>query len=115
MSEPIVVVSARGNTYKVLNGTYYSLDAPDNLVQILEVAREAGKGARLRVHYGSVLDKRYWNEVFTCYISRSPGEVAIPLAVNCDPNSARGALFDNCIMKIELKVGFKYRLVYKVH
>ncbi len=113
-SEPIVVVSARGNAYKVLNGTFYNIDTPDNLVQILEVARENNDKAKLRIYYGNPLDKTYWGEVVTCCIGRTDSGINIPLVLINKRYKYGVPLMDSCIMKMELKVNKRYKLVYKV-
>lgn len=98
-------------TYKIVSGTAYKQgmrlkgkeyqdeETPDEVVKILETARQSG--AILRVFYGDTATGRDWLEENDVKgrIGRSTGRIKIPLLVAPRANGGP-ALLDNCIVKI---------------
>ena len=46
----IETVESHGKTYRVFDGTYYAVGAPDDVIRVLHQARKSGQ--RIRVHHG---------------------------------------------------------------
>jgi hypothetical protein len=94
-----------GNTiqYKLRNGTAYHAETPENIVQILESARQTNRSTRLRFCFGDVETGRDWGEVHdtTGYIGRSTGSIKIPLLIATANSSGGGGLLDHCLVRIE--------------
>jgi hypothetical protein len=102
-----------GNTinYKIRNGTAYHEETPENIIRILESARQSNRSTRLRFCFGDTADGRDWGEVHdtTGYIGRSTGSIKIPLLIATANSSGGGGLLDHCIVRIERKErGEKY-------
>lgn len=88
--------------YKIVNGTAYYIDTPQEVIEILEEARK--KGERIRIFYGDKDTGRDWNEEYDVlgYIGRSAGRFKVPLLIK-NKNSLSGcAILTNCIVKITL-------------
>jgi len=92
--------------YKVVDGTSYSIQTPDEVVQVLESLRLNRN--RVHVSYGDVTTGRDWLEESTQgYIGRSTGSVKIPLLVHNARSSGGSALLDHCIVRIRMSAGGK--------
>jgi len=87
-------------TYKIINGTAYSIDTPNEVISILENARD--NRIRIRVFYGDKITGRDWMEEHDTigYIGRSTGKIKIPLLIHNRRSYGGGSLLDNCIVKI---------------
>jgi hypothetical protein len=87
--------------YKVVNGTSYSVDTPQEVIDILEKYR-GKRDTRIRVFYGDKNSGIDWNEENDTigYIGRSTGTVKIPLLISKSNSSGGVALLDDYIVKI---------------
>jgi len=105
-----------GNTihYKIVNGTAYNNDTPDEVVKILESAI-MDEDTRIRVCLGDSKTGRDWDEHYgVCgYIGRSTGEIKIPLMIPNSRSTGGPGLLDHCIVRIEKK--FSDRKYYQVY
>jgi hypothetical protein len=92
-------------TYKIVNRTTYHNDTPNEVVKILEEARQSNHNILLRFCYGDKEIGRDWGEKHdTCgYIGRSTGEIKIPLLISIQNGLDGPGILDNCIIKIERK------------
>jgi len=93
--------------YKIVNGTSYKQDTPDEIVEILENAR--ANDMRLVLDYGDIKTGKSWNERYNIsgYVGRSCGAIQIPLLIYNSRASGGASLLDNCIVKISLSKGKK--------
>lgn len=86
--------------YKECNGTSYSADTPQRLVELLESLR-ASK-TRVRVTYGDRQTGEPWPDLPECgHISRSTGSIKIPILVKNARSTGGAGLLASCIVKIE--------------
>jgi hypothetical protein len=102
--------------YKIKNGTAYHFDTPDEIVTILEEARQSNHSIRLRFCFGDTGTGRDWEEIHdtTGYIGRSTGSIKIPLLIHKVTSSGGPGILDHCIVRIEKKNnGGSYREVYR--
>lgn len=98
---------------KIVNGTTYKDETPDEVIRVLENARI--RGTRIRIHYGytqhhhrRALDQkpmpegRDWHEENDVQgtIGRSTGTVKIPLMIANRRSSGGSGILDNCIVRI---------------
>lgn len=92
-------------TYKIVNGTAYHIETPDNLVITLESLRV--QRIRIKLYYGDPKTGKCWNdEHYTMgYISRSTGTIKIPLLIANSRSHGGGGLLDHCIIKIRESKG----------
>jgi len=97
-------------TYKVINGTRYDIRTPDEVIRVLENARQ--NRTRLHISLGETDNGRGklgqdWLEEFEShgYIGRSMGPVKVPLLVANRRSLGGGALLDHCIVRIRLSAG----------
>jgi hypothetical protein len=117
LNVPVTDFLLNGNKikYKIKNGTAYHFDTPDEIVTILEEARQSNRSIRLRFCFGDVETGRDWGETYdtTGYIGRSTGTIKIPLLLKKITSLVGGGLLDHCIVRIEKKNnGGSYREVY---
>jgi hypothetical protein len=94
---------SNGNTiiYQQLeNGTCYHAETPEEVVKILEHARQTRQ--RIRLFYGDRETGKDWNEEHDTAgtIGRSTGTVKIPLLINNTRSTGGPGLLDHCIIKI---------------
>jgi hypothetical protein len=98
---------SNGNTihYKIVDGTAYHEETPDQVVRLLESALKSFRGTRLRFCFGDTKTGRDWEEKYdVCgYIGRSSGDIKIPLLINQSASTGGGAILDHCIVRIESK------------
>lgn len=89
--------------YKVVNGTSYSLDTPDEVVRVLEDARRSQ--VRLAINYKTESQPKFGR------VSRSTGDVRIPILVH----NARslGGFFLCSDGIVEIRESASKRLLYK--
>lgn len=86
--------------YKVVNGTSYHIDTPDDLVQVLEQVRHSGQ--RVLLMYGNVQTGEIAHELMAerGTIGRSTGDVKIPLLVKTRRSLGGGAISDSSILRV---------------
>jgi len=89
--------------YKVINGTSYDENTPDEVVKWLETSRE--RKQRIRLFYGDIETGRDWKEEndIIGHIGQSTGNIKIPLLIKSSRSYGGGAILDNCIVKITTK------------
>lgn len=97
-------------TYKIVNGTSYDIRTPDEVIRVLENARQ--NRTRLHISLGETDNDRGklgrdWLEEFEShgYIGRSMGPIKVPLLVANRRSLGGGALLDHCIVRIRLSAG----------
>lgn len=90
--------------YKTINGTSYDVRTPDEVVAILENARQTR--TRLHVSLGDNESGRDWLEENMVYgvIGRSTGNIKIPLLIHRRSLGGPG-LLDHCIVRIRTSSG----------
>lgn len=92
-------------TYQQINGTFYDERTPDEVVRVLENARQ--NRTRLHVSFGDVESGRDWLDEFTSYgyIGRSMGPTKIPLLIANRRSTGGPGLLDHCIVRIRTSAG----------
>jgi len=95
--------------YKVINGTSYHQETPDQVCSILQRAMDNGE--RIRVFYGDVETGSVWLEErdIIGYVGRSAGIISVPLLIKTTRSLGGGALLDNCIVRITKGLTDVYR------
>lgn len=101
------VQASDGKTYKVADGTFYNLETPDAVIDILEMARESrrghSEGQRLIMEYGDTATGQHWSKYGssdTGYIGRSMGSIKIPIAIYNARSHGGEGLLEHCIVRI---------------
>lgn len=86
--------------YKIVNGTSYQVETPDEVIRVLESARQ--NKTRLRLAYGDKETGKDWQESFDVEgtISRSMGPVKIPILIHNARSMGGGGILTHCIVKI---------------
>ena len=90
-------------TYKTVNGTSYDERTPDEVIAVLESARQ--NRTRLHVSLGETEGPqagRDWLESTDTqgYVGRSMGPVKVPLLIANRRSTGGGAILDHCIVRI---------------
>ena len=100
------------NTYKEVNGTSYQKDTSDEVISVLEKCRRYE--TRIILDYGDTETGRSWNEVYdiTGYVSRSSGDIKIPILVYNKRSMGGKPILDRCIIKISESRG--KRVLYQL-
>ena len=101
-------------TYQVVNGTSYHEETPMEVIHWLETSKQ--RGQRIRVFYGDTATGRDWLEEHDTMgvVSRSSGDVKIPLIIPRQHSFGGSALLDHCIVRIMTQDGSgKYTEVYR--
>ena len=95
----------RDKQYKILNGTYYSIETADDMIERLENLR--ANQTRLRFHWGSTKTGLDWGDEWNVEgtIGRSTGPVKIPLLIHNRRSLAGCGIMDHCIVKIAYAKG----------
>lgn len=90
---------------KTTNGTTYHDETPDEVIRVLENARQ--NRTRLHISLGDQQTGRNWLEEFEThgYIGRSMGPVKVPLLVANTRSLGGGAILDHCIVRIRTSAG----------
>ena len=89
----------RLRSYKVTdNGTHYSADTPEQMVDLLEQHRQAG--TRVQVEYGDRATGQSWGDVEAGTIRRSTGDVKIPLLVHNQRSMGGPGLLDSSVVRL---------------
>jgi hypothetical protein len=96
------------NEYKIVNGTFFDPRTPDEVIRILESARQ--NRTRLHIRLGETTGPNVgkdWLEEFDTYgyIGRSTGSVKVPLLVPNRSSIGGGAILDHCIVRIRESAG----------
>jgi hypothetical protein len=101
-------------TYKVANGTYYDIEAPDVAVLALENARISG--VRVTFDYGNLQTGVSWGEVndITGRIGRSMGPVKSPILLYNKRSMGGGCIITSRILSIKESKGGRVLYVHKV-
>ena len=91
--------------YKTINGTSYDVRTSDEVVAILENARQTR--TRLHVSLGDIESGRDWIEENMVHgvIGRSTGSIKIPLLIYNRKSSGGPGLLDHCIVRIRTSAG----------
>ena len=91
--------------YQVVNGTFYDLRTPHEVINVLEKARL--NRTRLHISLGDVGTGRDWLEEFECFgfIGRSMGPTKVPLILPLSRSIGGGAVLDHCIVRIRHSSG----------
>lgn len=92
-------------TYKLINGTSYHDETPDEVIRVLESARQ--NRTRLHISLGDQQTGRDWLEEFEThgYVGRSMGPMKVPLLVSNTRSLGGGAILDHCIVRIRTSAG----------
>ena len=88
------------NTYKVVNGTSYSENTPDEVIRVLENCR--ANNTRVHLTLGHTDTGRAWleeNDVDGT-IGRSCGSVKVPILLHNRRCIGGGSILDSCIVRI---------------
>lgn len=95
------IVKSGDIEYKIINGTAYHKETSDEVVRVLESARN--NHTRIKLYYGDVETGRDWNELYdtTGTIGRSTGSIKIPLLIRTERSLGGGGILDHCIVKIK--------------
>ena len=91
--------------YKTINGTSFDVRTPDEVVAILENARQTR--TRLHVSLGDSESGRDWIEENMVHgvIGRSTGSIKIPLLIHNRRSLGGPGLLDHCIVRIRTSSG----------
>ena len=95
-------------TYQTINGTFFDIRTPNEVIAILENARQSR--TRLHVSLGETEGPnagRDWleeNDVYG-FIGRSTGSVKIPLLIHSKRSRGGPGLLDHCIVRIRTSAG----------
>lgn len=92
-------------TYKHINGTSYHNETPDEVIRVLESARQ--NRTRLHISLGDTASGRDWLEEFEThgYVGRSMGPVKVPLLVANTRSLGGGSILAHCIVRIRTSAG----------
>ena len=92
-------------TYKHINGTSYRNETPDEVIRVLESARQ--NRTRLHISLGDTASGRDWLEEFEThgYVGRSIGPVKVPLLVANTRSLGGGSILAHCIVRIRTSAG----------
>jgi len=90
---------------KTTNGTTYHEETPDEVIRVLENARQ--NRTRLHISLGDQQTGRDWLEEFEThgYVGRSMGPLKVPLLVANRRSVGGGAILDHCIVRIRTSAG----------
>jgi hypothetical protein len=91
--------------YQTINGTFYDVRTPAEVIRVLESARQSQ--IRLHVSLGDVETGRDWLEEFDShgYVGRSMGPIKVPLLIANSRSLGGGAMLDHCIVRIRSSSG----------
>ena len=92
-------------TYKHINGTSFDERTPDEVIRVLESARQ--NRTRLHISLGDTASGRDWLEEFEThgYVGRSMGPVKVPLLVANTRSLGGGSILGQCIVRIRTSAG----------
>ena len=91
--------------YQVVNGTYYHISTPNDLINKLEAIRNNRQ--RVILYYGNVETGEFWESATPerGTIGRSMGPVKIPLLIRTYRSYGGEGILDHCILKIIESIG----------
>jgi hypothetical protein len=90
--------ACRSQKYKVRNGTYYSHEASEQVIQVLEAVRASQ--TRIKLEYGDLKQGLVWDGCERGTIGRSMGPIHIPLLRKTARSLGGQALLESCIIRI---------------
>lgn len=92
-------------TYKLINGTSYHDETPEEVIRVLENARQSH--TRLHISLGDTSSGKDWLEEFEAhgYVGRSMGPIKVPLLIANSRSLGGGAILDHCIVRIRTSAG----------
>jgi len=96
-------------TYKQVNGTSYDERTPDEVIRVLENARQSRN--RLHISLGETDDERgrlgqdWLDENGYGLIGRSTGSIKIPLLIHNRRSLGGPGLLDHCIVRVRTSAG----------
>lgn len=92
----------KANQLGLLNRTWFSLNTPQRVQEILEASRLNPDGQRLRLYYGDTETGRSWMDEHDMvgYIGRSGGMLKTPLLIHNHASRGGGAILTDCIVRI---------------
>lgn len=92
-------------TYKHINGTSFDERTPDEVIRVLESARQ--NRTRLHISLGDTSNGKDWLEEFEThgYVGRSMGPVKVPLLVANTRSLGGGSILAHCIVRIRESAG----------
>lgn len=87
--------------YKIVDGTAYQKETPDEVIRVLENARKSGK--KIKIYYGDKETGRDWLEEYDTVgtVGRSTGTYKIPLLIKTSRSTGGGGILDSSIVKIK--------------
>jgi hypothetical protein len=87
--------------HKIVNGTYYHPETPDEIVLVLERAR--ANNTRIRLYLGDNDTGRSWLEEWDVEgtVGRSQGPIKIPLLLHNRRSLGGGGILTHCIIKVK--------------
>ena len=90
---------------KTKNGTSYHDQTPDEVIRVLESARQ--NRTRLHISLGDQQTGKDWLEEFEThgYVGRSMGPVKVPLLIANTRSLGGGSILDHCIVRIRESAG----------
>ena len=90
---------------KTKNGTSYHDQSPDEVIRVLESARQ--NRSRLHISLGDTASGRDWLEEFEThgYVGRSMGRVKVPLLIANTRSLGGASILDHCIVRIRESAG----------
>jgi hypothetical protein len=90
---------------KTTNGTTYHEETPDEVIRVLENARQ--NRTRLHISLGDQQTGRDWLEEFEThgYVGRSMGPIKVPLIVANRRSLGGASILDHCIVRIRTSAG----------
>ena len=106
----IELKKVNGKDYKVVNGTFYTSDTNNKIIEVLENARK--NGARIRVFYGDTITGEDWledNDTIGA-ISRTFGNVKSPILLKRKNSTGGGLILTENIVKITID-----KKIYYIH
>ncbi|MGE3406443.1 MAG: hypothetical protein AB7I37_06470 [Pirellulales bacterium] len=92
-------------TYREVNGTSYDARTPEEVIRVLESARQ--NRTRLHISLGDTATGKDWLEEFEShgYVGRSMGPVKVPLLIANRRSLGGGAILDHCVVRIRTAAG----------
>lgn len=93
--------------FQVVNGTYYDVHTPIEVINVLEKARL--NRTRLHISLGDAATGRDWLDEYGCFgfVGRSMGQIKVPLILPLSRSIGGGAILDQCIVRIRHSAGGK--------
>lgn len=102
-----------GNEYNVVNGTYYDLSTPAQVVTVLESRMgKRDKDSRIAITYGDVKTGKAWHSIESGYVGRTTGSVKAPLLCHSITSMGGAVINDPSILLITTTRGNK-KVLYR--